>query len=462
MLGDIPAALIQLVLATATKDSLRAVASTCTALWREARLAAKRSLILGSSAHPAQAGSASSSGTRETFHAETTLLHAETGCDPNLGQPPRAVAQGAVVVVSDCALLPDGTICVAACAPSKLVRMAPDGTVLGQVSVDGCWPRALAVTRAACFVTTMPADVDTTEAPDYPSTRVVRVALTHLLNAGAGTPTVATTSVELQWCELDEPTPEDAADDSWWGPCEPGTTGAPICLAASAQRLFVLHRLTEMGSRPWEYADVDWENIPDSVEERYAQSRRRARPQREHTVSIFENDATRPTRVISLGEWARFKAPEGLAAHDGLLYVNQRVLISVFDTKGGEPIRTFSLEQPQWILASRSRMPMEIFAVANGRVYCRDGTALRVCDLEGKLMQSVELAPDSRGDSNCITSLVGGARRDGMRWTQGLLVSNRQLHFFSHAVPHPGFLGPPWHSGPTALVLHCVGIRDVD
>ena len=165
MLGDIPAALIQLVLATATKDSLRAVASTCTALWREARLAAKRSLILGSSAHPAQAGSASSSGTRETVHAETMLLHAETGCDPNLGQPPRAVAQGAVVVVSDCALLPDGTICVAACAPSKLVRMAPDGTVLGQVSIDGCWPRALAVTRAACFVTTMPEDVDTTEAP---------------------------------------------------------------------------------------------------------------------------------------------------------------------------------------------------------------------------------------------------------------------------------------------------------
>jgi len=386
------------------------------------------------------------------------------------------LAQDAVVVVSGCALLPDGTICVAACARSKLVRMSPRGDILGQVSMLDCWPRALAATREAVFVTSMPAGVNAAKENDYPSSRVVRVAMSDLLNAGPAAPSVASESVELQWCQLDD---EEAAgdDDDWWGDCQPDVTpGVPVSLAATAQRLFVLHRLTEVGARPWEYVDTEWEESPA---EGAAEQRRvkRALPLREHTISIFENDGTRPSKIFSLGEWPRYKAPETLVAHDGVLYVNQKLFIGVFSTTG-EPLRTFSLAQPQWLLepgARRVPLETEEFAVANGRVYSRDGTALRVCDLDGNLMQSVDLVPDSRGDKHGIRSLAGDgahARKIRVRWCHGLLVDDRSLRFFCHGCALPpwqregreslSFFGPPWHpDSPAALVLRSVGIRGV-
>ena len=95
--------------------------------------------------------------------------------------------------------------------------------------------------------------------------------------------------------------------------------------------------------------------------------------------------------------------PQGLVEHKGFLYVNQTAFINVVDPKGGEAIRTFSLAQPSYIrelVAKRRRCPLGIddFSVANGRIYSRDGAELRVCDLDGNLMQSVELLRDGHGD----------------------------------------------------------------
>ena len=454
MLADIPAVLVQIILADATKASLQAVAATCKALCAEARTAASRFLIISSpniSHHTAQAVDASSSGDRaQTVHAETKLLLMNVPMHLTDEPPP-------VVMVSDCALLEDGTICVADEGQSKLIRMSRGGDVLGQIRLKDCWPRALAVTRENVFVTTMPADVDTSEAPDYPSSRVVRVAMSQLLSTGAAHPSERTEGDELQWCQFEDEA--DAADDDDWGECS--TEMVPISLAASAQRLFVLHRQTDVGARPWEYLDEEWEDSPDSPPERT----KRPLPLREHSITVFGKGATRPLRTLSLGEWPKYKAPQGLVEHKGLLYVNQKEYISVVDPKGGDVIRTFSLTQPGWILEPRERCffsPLEIhdFAVVNGRVYSRDGTVLRVCDLDGKLMQSVDLVPDSHSDRQNITRLIGAenAKKVRVRWNGGLLVDVRQLHFFSSALACPGFTN---YHGPSALVMQSVGVRGV-
>ncbi|KOO23169.1 hypothetical protein Ctob_003318 [Chrysochromulina tobinii] len=202
----------------------------------------------------------------------------------------------------------------------------------------------------------MPADVNVEEAPDHPSSRVTRIAWSTLLDAGPGAPAVPVDGVELHWCQLDAPTDdegeeEDAADDTLWGECRPDSApGVPIALAAATERLFVLHRIAQRG--------------------------RRARPVREHFVSVFEGAATRARTVFSIGEWARNKAPDGLVAYDRLLYISQHRFISVVDAKG-QPVRMFRLEQPQSALkqaAAGCGLLAEIleFAIANGRVYSRD------------------------------------------------------------------------------------------
>lgn len=457
MLPDIPVALVQIILADATKVLLRDVAATCKALYAEAQTAASRSLINCSpniSHSPAQA----TSSIEQTVHAETKLLLMNV--PPHMTDEPHPV-----VMVSDSALLEDGTICVADEGASKLIRMSRGGNVLGQVRLDGCWPRALAATREFVFVTTMPADVNTSEAPDYPSSRVVRVAMSHLRSAGAAHPSEPTKGDELQWCQLeDEADATGDVDD--WGECS--TDVVPIALAASAQRLFVLHRQTEVGARPWEYLDDEWEESPDEAPPPDVRFKR-ALPLREHSISVFDKDATRPSRAFSLGEWPKFKAPQGVVEYKGLLYVNQNVFISVVDPKGGDAIRTFSLAQPKWLQpCGDTRAPVETHALAvvNGRVYSRDQTELRVCDLDGKVMQCVALAPDRHGDRQNITRLIGAetAKQVRVRGNRGLLVDSRQLHFFSSAAPHhitarstPDLRasGP----GPSALVMQSVGIR---
>ena len=140
----------------------------------------------------------------------------------------------------------------------------------------------------------------------------------------------------------------------------------------------------------------------------------------------------------------------------------------MWDTKGdlAQPIRTFSLAQPPWVLERAAaghwcqQLEIHALAIANGRVYARDHDTLRVCDLDGQLMQSAQLAADSHGDCTGLTSLVGAehARKVNVRGCHGLLVDAHRLLFFAHAARHPGFLGAPWHDGPSVLGLISVAI----
>ena len=462
MLDELPGPLVQLVLADATKATLRAVAATCSAMLNEARSAANRSLVVCTPLEQTGGPSDAPSSDQQPLcvEAQVTLLHVGAQCDPNPDQTTHAVAEGIVEVVSGCAFLPDGTICLAVCAASKLIRMNRSGEVLGQLSLGSCRPRAIAVTPKAIFVTSMPADVNVEEAPDYPSSRVTRIAWSTLLNAGPGAPALPVDGVELQWCQLDVPTDdegeeEDAAVDTLWGECRPDSApGVPIVLAAATERLFVLHRITEVGARPWEYMDDEWEessilgsdedeemlgrppNAPAPMSRKWG--RKRAPPVREHFVSVFEGAATRPRTIFSIGEWARNKAPDGLVAYDRLLYISQHHFISVVDAEG-QPVRTFRLEQPQSALkqaAAGRGLLAEIleFAIANGRVYSRDSENIRVCDLDGKLMQSVTLSPrplTSKLDPQWQQS--GSRRQMVITYENGLLVDADQLITFMHA-----------------------------
>ena len=489
MLDELPGPLVQLVLADATKATLRAVAATCSAMLHEARSAANRSLVVCTPLEQAGGPSDAPSSDQQPVcvEAEVTLLHVGAQCDPNPDQTTHAVAEGIVEVVSSCAFLPDGTICLAVCAASKLIRMNRSGEVLGQLSLGSCWPRAIAVTPNAIFVTSMPADVNVEEAPDHPSSRVTRIAWSTLLNAGPGAPAVPVDGVELHWCHLDAPTDDegeedDAADDTLWGECRPDSApGVPIALTAAAERLFVLHRIAQVGARPWEYMDDEWEESPswgsDEDEERLGrppnapmglsmrmQRGRRARPVREHFVSVFEGAATRARTVFSIGEWARNKAPDGLVAYDRLLYISQHRFISVVDAKG-QPVRIFRLEQPQSALkqaAAGRGLLAEIleFAIANGRVYSRDSENIRVCDLDGKLMQSVALSPRSLTRKLDPQWQQSGSRRQMAMscHENGLLVDADRLITFMHASTDRDLM----HSAYLSAAKRALGMRSVN
>ena len=489
MLDELPGPLVQLVLADATKATLRAVAATCSAMLHEARSAANRSLVVCTPLEQAGGPSDAQSSDQQPVcvEAEVTLLHVGAQCDPNPDQTTHAVAEGIVEVVSSCAFLPDGTICLAVCAASKLIRMNRSGEVLGQLSLGSCWPRAIAVTPNAIFVTSMPADVNVEEAPDHPSSRVTRIAWSTLLDAGPGAPAVPVDGVELHWCQLDAPTDDegeedDAADDTLWGECRPDSApGVPIALAAATERLFVLHRIAQVGARPWEYMDDEWEESPswgsDEDEERLGhppnapmglsmrmQRGRRARPVREHFVSVFEGAATRARTVFSIGEWARNKAPDGLVAYDRLLYISQHRFISVVDAEG-QPVRIFRLEQPQSALkqaAAGRGLLAEIleFAIANGRVYSRDSENIRVCDLDGKLMQSVTLSPRSLTRKLDPQWQQSGSRRQMAMscHENGLLVDADRLITFMHASTDRDLM----HSAYLSAAKRALGMRSVN
>ena len=151
-------------------------------------------------------------------------------------------------------------------------------------------------------------------------------------------------------------------------------------------------------------------------------------------------------------------------AHEGLLYIAHPWFISVYAAKGGEPIRTFTLEQPGLQEPTPFGLEIDDFAIVNGRVYSRDySMGISVCDLDGKLMQHVELAAGTDRHGLGIKSSVGAGRgKMGVRGTIGLLVDARHVLTFEMTYdgdPFTSFLGAPWHDGSSVLVLQRVGIR---
>ena len=392
MLADIPIALLQSILAHLTKQSLRAVASTSTVLLAEARRESGRAL-LGSHSDPPVQPDADGNCTRRSLLPCSTLLQGD--------------ARSLLLDVesdSECVVLVDGSICISSCAGSRLIRLSREGVLLSKLAFERSWPRALAADERNLYFTTMPADVNTElwENLKYPSSRVVRVPLTCLLQSAANsTAAPATECAELQWCG--ELASAEELEDDEWGEVGLGTEpGAPIALAVGAQHLFVLHRMMEVGARPWEFNDFEWDESPawggrgpDS-----AGRRKRALPEREHSISVFERGATRPSTVFSLGSHVRSRAPDGLAVCDGLVYVNYHSRISVHNAMGST-LRHFSLERPpaRLLRYASEDVSATCFALANGRIYAQDAqsSVLAVYDLEGGLLQLRSVSASTSG-----------------------------------------------------------------
>ena len=128
-------------------------------------------------------------------------------------------------------------------------------------------------------------------------------------------------------------------------------------------------------------------------------------------------------------------------------------------------MRIFRLEQPQSALkeaAAGRGLLAEIleFAIANGRVYSRDDENIRVCDLDGKLMQSVTLSPRSLTSKLDPQWQQSNSRRPMVMscYDNGLLVDADRLITFVHASTGRDLM----HSASLSAAKRALGMRSVN
>ena len=358
-------------------------------------------------------GATSSVATGEMLHGSTKVLFDRV---PWLEHGPDTSSIGGAQV-HDCMLLPDGTICFSIPENRRLLRIDSEGNALGALSFESIWPRALAVSSAGLYFTTMPPNVNYEEAPDYPSTRVARVPLRRLLDSTVDAASACNDFVLLQFYEVkDHEDEEDVGveDDPYDAELEV-SPGSPIAIAAEGSRTFVLHRIIKGGARPWEYRDDDYLD--------WSVAQCRASPTREAFISVFDRSAVRPSATFSLGERSVYKKPEQVVPFRGLLYINCIQHVDVCDTHG-HFLRCFKLdESPN--LDHLNPNASFMMAIANDRLYARRMDMLRVCDLNGELLQAVESPMPRAIEASATQPFMSG----GGSWT-GLCVNEQHAIFF--------------------------------
>ena len=361
-------------------------------------------------------------------------------------------AQELAVQSDSLALLPDGTLVLATSKPGgrsdpgSLHRISREGEVLGVLLTEASWAREVCVGDEHIFFISMPADVNRDEYSNYPSSRVVRIPVRSLMEAepGPGVYTlradpsdelgwldVQALSISVQTCDPDDDEYENLVAAAIEEADEEGTKvfgearpeqkpGVPIGIAAEGGLVVVLHRLVYGGARPWEYNDDEYD---ESV---WGATGQQPLPKRGHFVTVFKESETRPHLTIDLGKHTRATAPEGIAVHDGCVYVNFR----------GDKIGVFSVvsdSESYFTIDAPTASDIECLSLAGDRLYARSRDHIHVCDLSGGLLQTVAFAgPDGR-----IGEVHAGLGRPMRYWMRGLCVDSDRVHFLSTA-EHPG------------------------
>ena len=431
-MNDLPAALLREICGRATKSTLRAIGGTCQALLLEARAAVRGGLLynVGAAATSESDEGGSSTEIVETLHGSTTFLYDRV---PGLEHGPDTLAICGANVYQ-CVHLPDGTICFSIPENRSLLRVDCEGNALGVLSFEAIWPRELAVSSAGVCFTTMPPDVNSEEAPDYPSTRVVRVPLRRLLQASVDAPVACTDFVLLQWY---------AGEEDEEGLCDANLRflGSPIAIGAEGSRTFVLHRIIQVGARPDEYRDDEYLygfNPFGGGGDRT----NRAAPRREAFITVFDHSAVRPIATFSLGEHPAGEAPEQVVPFRGLLYINCSQHVLVFDARGNA-LRDFRVSCRPFSDFANS------IAIFNDRLYARSFDCVSVCDLDGALLQAVKSPIPS------IEGMLAGGSMVGLSVNKQHAVFIMQLNY-----RRPGQRPRRFKGGPAdQIAIRVLGVR---
>lgn len=180
-------------------------------------------------------------------------------------------------------------------------------------------PRFLASGHGKLYFTSKPYDVNDEAERDhgpYPSRVVGSCAIPGLLAAQAQ-PSATVASTVFEWRDGDDEDGEDEgsedeggdADEEWSPEADLADHGEPLEIVVGERLIFVLTVKRDIGARPWEYHDDEYEQ---------------GQARREHRVFVFNEGETRHHHRFSLGAHSAFDAPRSLACVSSRLLVPQR------------------------------------------------------------------------------------------------------------------------------------------
>ena len=267
--------------------------------------------------------------------------------------------------VSDCVVLPDGTLALSDPAQRRIQLITQRDKKLGEVRVPAGGGRLYAPHSLACghgklYFTSKPPDVNDAAERDhgpYPAKMAGWCTLADLTSSATVEPTL------LEWKsdnddEEEEVEDEDVEEASYKANLE--YHGEPLEIVIGGGLFFVHTVDVEIGSRPWEYIDDAY---------------REAEEERAHHVFVYKESATLYHHRFSLGEYRIDAAPRSLACVSSQLIVptfgnGSRNRLQIWSV-AGQLLRTVNASVPPRLQPSSRSLGFNAIhlCAANGRLY---------------------------------------------------------------------------------------------